>query len=573
MRKQWIILLVTGIFIAACAPQPAAQVSAPVDEQQGESEPLPSQAEQELAPASPEDNPPPGAESQFSTDFSQHTIPYTEVLSGGPPKDGIPAIDSPAVVSITDADAWLEGAEAVVVVSVDGTARAYPVQILMWHEIVNDSLNNQPVSVTYCPLCNTAIAFDRNFDGQLLDFGTTGRLRFSNLIMYDRQTETWWQQATGEGIAGEYAGSTLTTVPAFLLSWEQFKQDYPRGDVLSKQTGFPRDYGSNPYVGYDAAFNDPFLYQGPEIPDALPPMARVLTIDSEDETVAFPYSVLEAERVLNETVADQPVAVFWQAGTASALDSSTVGGGKDVGSATSFSRDVDGQVLTFEPAGDSFRDQETSSIWNNLGVATGGELAGTALEPVVSINHFWFSWAAFRPETRVIGQTTTSSADPDSTGSDQSANTTAPGNLTQDFALDLYQDGGMLDGDRIAFSALFQDGKPVVAMFFAGLCPFCRADLPILQDVYRQTDGAFRTIVIDIGPYTNLGSQADGKAMLADLSITLPAGALEDPSALTAYGVLGTPAFLFFDAEGELVRSWVGSLKTEQLDGFVSEII
>ncbi|NCC31171.1 MAG: DUF3179 domain-containing protein, partial [Chloroflexia bacterium] len=148
----------------------------------------------------PEERPPDGA-GEFTTDFSRHTVPYDEILSGGPPKDGIPAIDTPQFVSVTEADAWLAPQEPVVLVALGEDVRAYPLQVLMWHEIVNDTVDEQPVAVTFCPLCNTAIAFDRRVGEQVLTFGTTGRLRYSNLIMYDRQTESWWQQATGEAIA------------------------------------------------------------------------------------------------------------------------------------------------------------------------------------------------------------------------------------------------------------------------------------------------------------------------------------------------------------------------------------
>ena len=160
------------------------------------------------------------AQDQWATDFDKHTVPLREIVSGGIPKDGIPAIDSPRFVSVSEADRWLEDREAVAVVEVGGQTKAYPLQILIHHEIVNDVIGGQPISVTYCPLCNTALAFERRFDGRLLDFGTTGRLRHSDLVMYDRQTETWWQQATGEGIVGEYAGLQLTFVSAWVFSWQ-----------------------------------------------------------------------------------------------------------------------------------------------------------------------------------------------------------------------------------------------------------------------------------------------------------------------------------------------------------------
>ena len=349
----------------------------------------------------PEESPPRGAASEFSTDFSNHTVPYSEILSGGPPKDGIPAIDEPKFVDVNEADSWLNPVEPVVLVKVGEDARAYPLQILTWHEIVNDTVSDLPLTITFCPLCNTAIAFERNFDGQVLDFGTSGRLRFSNLIMYDRQTETWWQQASGEAIAGEYAGSQLKFYPATLISWEEFKSAHPNGLVLSRETGYSRSYGRNPYAGYDDVNRSPFAYLGPETPGVLPPMARVLTVDLNDEAAAYPYRTLEDVQVVNDSVGGQPIAVFWAAGTASALDAGSIADGSDVGSAAAYARDLDGLELNFEIADGRIIDQETGSEWNILGQAVDGEMAGQQLAPVVAINHFWFSWAAFRPETRV----------------------------------------------------------------------------------------------------------------------------------------------------------------------------
>ena len=344
---------------------------------------------------------PRGAAREFKTDFTRHTVPYGDVLSGGPPKDGIPSIDNPRFVPVADADGWLGELEPVVLVEAGGVAKAYPLQVLTWHEIVNDEVGGVPISVTFCPLCNTAIGFQREFDGQVLDFGTTGRLRYSNLIMYDRQTETWWQQATGAGIAGRYAGSQLGFYPANIVSWQEFRDRYPDAEVLSRNTGYSRAYGRNPYAGYDNVNNRPFLYRGPSTPGALPPMARVLTVDLPDEAVAYPYETLEQVRVINDTVAQMPVAVFWQPGTASALDSASIAAGRDVGTGASFSRTLDGQVLDFEWSDGTIRDQQTDSTWSLLGEATAGPLEGSKLEAVVSINHFWFSWAAFRPQTRV----------------------------------------------------------------------------------------------------------------------------------------------------------------------------
>jgi hypothetical protein len=348
-----------------------------------------------------DESPPARAAAEFKTDFSKHSVHYSEILSGGPPKDGIPALKDPQFVSVSEADAWLQPVEPVILVQVGEDAKAYPIQILIWHEIANDKVGGEPLVVTFCPLCNTAIAFKRTVSGQVLDFGTTGRLRYSNLIMYDRQTETWWQQATGEAIAGELTGTQLEFYPATIISWDNFKASFPQGKVLSRETGYLRDYGHNPYVGYDDVNNPPFLYQGPATPDQMAPVARVLTIDLNGEAVAYPYETLETVGAVNDTVGGEPVVIFWQAGTVSPLDSSSTASGRDVGTAAAFSRELDGQTLSFTFTEGKLIDEQTNSEWNVLGQAIVGELKGKQLTPVVSINHFWFSWAAFKPETRV----------------------------------------------------------------------------------------------------------------------------------------------------------------------------
>ena len=418
-RMMWMYALLLALALSACtqAPSPptVSEVGGPSAPQRESTEPEvtasetpPATVEEPTtAPGTatatprPEDRPPSVAVIQFATDFSKHSVPYTEILSGGPPKDGIPAIDEPKFVDVEEADTWLKPQEPVILFQIDDDVRAYPLQILIWHEIVNDVVSGVPVVVTFCPLCNTAIAFERTLDGQVLDFGTTGLLRFSNLIMYDRQTESWWQQATGDAIVGELTGQQLKFLPAPIISWEEFKTAHPDGKVLSRETGYRRPYGQNPYAGYDNVNLSPFLYKGPRTPDVLPPMARVITLDLNGEAVAYPYEVLQEVRVVNDTVGGIPVVVLWAPGTASALDAVAIAQGRDVGAANAFSRELDGQLLTFRLDGDRITDEQTGSEWNALGEAISGELEGRQLSPVVSINHFWFSWAAFRPETRI----------------------------------------------------------------------------------------------------------------------------------------------------------------------------
>ena len=336
----------------------------------------------------------------WKTDFSRHTVPYTEIVSGGPLRDGIPPIDDPTFVAVEDAASWLGDQEPVIAFELDGDARAYPLQIMMWHEIVNDGVAGVPVTITFCPLCNSAIVFDRRLDGEVYDFGTSGKLRHSDLIMYDRQTHSWWQQFTGEGIVGELAGKRLTFLAAAIVSYSDFAAAHPDGKVLSRDTGFSRAYGQNPYLGYDRIDNPPFLLNGPS-DGRLPPKERVVAVTLGEVDAAFPFAVLEQERVVNYTLNDQDLVVFFKPGTASALDGSRISAGRDVGATGVFSARLDGRRLTFRADREDIVDDETGSEWNILGKAVEGPLAGSELVPIVHGNHFWFAWGVFKPETKV----------------------------------------------------------------------------------------------------------------------------------------------------------------------------
>jgi hypothetical protein len=338
----------------------------------------------------------------WSTDFSRHTVPLSEIISGGPGKDGIPAIDEPRFVPV-DAVDWLIDREPVIAFGIGDEWRAYPIQILIWHEIVNDTVADTPVAITFCPLCHTAIAFDRRLGGRVLDFGTTGNLRHSDLVMYDRQTESWWQQATGQGIVGELAGEQLELLPSQLISWEQFTADHPDGQVLSRETGHPRDYDRNPYPGYDRVDTDPFLLQDTTLIDGrLSPKVRILGVIVNGEAVAYPFPFLRDEPVVNDEIGGTPSVVLWQDGAASGLGGPTVAGGDIVGAATAFERVLGGQELTFESDGNGrMRDSQTGSTWSFGGIALDGPMAGQRLEPIISDSPFWFAWAIFRPDTRI----------------------------------------------------------------------------------------------------------------------------------------------------------------------------
>lgn len=339
----------------------------------------------------------------WSTDFSRHTVPLEEFTSGGPGKDGIPAIDRPRLVGVAAGEDFLEPREPVTVVEIAGAARAYPIRILVWHEIINDRLAAQPIAVTYCPLCNSTVVFDRRLGERILDFGTTGNLRNSDLVMYDRHTESWWQQLTGEAVVGELAGERLRAISSQILSWAQFKRLYPEGSVLSTETGHDRPYGSNPYVGYEQPDSEPFaLTERPD--ERLPAKERVAAVQTGPRSaVVYPFSRLRREAPLADEIDGRPVVVFFDPSVASALDEAAVAGGRSVGAAAVFARRAGGRTLSFEPGPrpGTFRDSQTGSSWGMDGRASAGPLRGETLPRLVSDDQFWFALAAFFPQASI----------------------------------------------------------------------------------------------------------------------------------------------------------------------------
>ncbi len=260
------------------------------------------------------------------TDFTSALVDFTEIRSGGPPKDGIPSIDEPSFVGVPAAAQDLAATEPVMSVTIEGDARAYPLRVLMWHEIVNDTVGGVPVAVTYCPLCNSGVVFERTLAGEVTTFGTTGKLRNSDLVMYDRATESWWQQFEGRAIVGERAGAELDRVPARLEAFADFAERHPDGRVLVPTDPRARSYGRNPYVGYDSA-SRPFLFDGSyDGPGS--PLMRVVAIEGADR--AFSLELVRQQGALEHG----PFVIRWRAGQNSALDTPEIAQGRDVGSVT-----------------------------------------------------------------------------------------------------------------------------------------------------------------------------------------------------------------------------------------------
>jgi Protein of unknown function (DUF3179) len=275
----------------------------------------------------------------WRTDFSHHEVPLIQFQPGGPGREGIPAVDRPRLTTVRGAGRWLDPREPVIEVVAGGVARAYPLQILIWHEIVNDTLGGLPIVVTYCPLCNSALAFERRLGSRTLSFGTTGNLRQYNLVMYDRQTESWWQQFDGRALVGELAGERMPGLAAPLRAWREFARDHPTATVLSRATGHSRPYGFNPYVGLDESPRSStecgtlaVLGSAPKCPvnrdRRLPARERVVLIERDGDALA-----LRRVRVARVRVGGEMLELSWRPGQRSPFATPDGGPGKQVGSA------------------------------------------------------------------------------------------------------------------------------------------------------------------------------------------------------------------------------------------------
>ena len=360
-----------------------------------------------------------------TTDFCTYNIDWDDVLSGGPPRDGIPPVYPEGYIypdylnrvggtapvyavdyrSIDEANALFADQAPVIAVEINGDARAYPLGVLTRHEIANTTIGGVPVAVTFCPLCNSAIVYHRELDGQLYHFGVSGFLRNSDLIMWDHETESWWQQATGEGIVGEMTGTQLEFVTSSLVSYGEFKLAHPEGQVFVAITArdgeLREDYNYNPYAGYDTRDSQPFLFNG-EIDPRLPFVERIVGYHGTETDIAYAFSDLQTQIVINDEVDGRSIVVFWQPGATSALDDRNIANSREVGSATVFDPTLaDGTTLTFYADGDVIKDTLTDSTWNIFGEAIAGELIGTQLFQERTVTHFWFAWAAFYPDSDI----------------------------------------------------------------------------------------------------------------------------------------------------------------------------
>ena len=320
----------------------------------------------------------------METNGVKHLIPLDKIKGGGPPKDGIPSIDNPVFASIRDSN-FMSDSDTVIGLEINGQAKAYPLFILVWHEIVNDVVGGTPVSVTYCPLCYTNQVFERVIDGQEVEFGTSGKLYNSNLLMYDRFTESYWSQALGMAVTGELSGYQLNLIPFDVITWGDWKKIHPDTLVLTTDTGHIRSYATDPYGSY---YTEPrIMFPVEHSDDRMNPKEIVIGFNQGDVYKAFKQNEIESNVLINDFVGDTPILLV-------SLFSEN---------SRAFERAIDGKTLDFEYTDGKILDSQTNSEWNYDGVSISGKHQGKQLQRMPIEPGFWFSWVAFHPETLVFG--------------------------------------------------------------------------------------------------------------------------------------------------------------------------
>jgi len=320
----------------------------------------------------------------IETNGLKHIIPLDKIKGGGPPKDGIPSIDNPKFSQITDSQ-FVSDSDIVIGLEINGDVRAYPLFILVWHEIVNDRIGNVPVAVTYCPLCYTNQVFERIINGTEVEFGTSGKLYNSNLLMYDRWTESFWSQALGVAVTGEFAGMQLKTIPFDVITWGDWKKLHPDTLVLTTDTGHLRSYATDPYGDY---YTDPrIIFPVDNDDDRMHPKEKILGFHKDGVYKAYKQNDVEVYKIINDKIGDTPlmlISLFQQ-------------------NSRAYDRSLDGDILEFEFVDNKIMDIKTKSEWNYDGFAISGPLEGYQLTRMSIEPGFWFEWVAFHPQTEVWG--------------------------------------------------------------------------------------------------------------------------------------------------------------------------
>ena len=328
------------------------------------------------------------------------------------PRGSFSIIDYPSFIDKQEALNSFFEHEPVISIEINGRAKAYPLNMLTMHEMTNDTIGGMHILPTYCPLCNSSLVFNRkvktvNGNEKILEFEVSGMLRFSDMVMADRESSTLWQQLTGFGIVGENAGIQLEILPSQVISVLEFFKRYPNGKILSPNTNTKAEehYGNNPYVGYDALDGKPWekFFDNSTLDKRLPAMERIISISSISGNKIYPFSILQEEKIISDHFDGTDLVIFYKEGTVSILDQKDISKSRSVGSATVFSSVVDGTKHTFLHKGENFVDKQTNSIWDITGKCIMGPQKGKSLEKIVYSSHFAFAWLNFHPESEIYG--------------------------------------------------------------------------------------------------------------------------------------------------------------------------
>lgn len=341
------------------------------------------------------------------TDTINTSVPLSEIQIVLP-KGSFSTLDAPKFVGKEEGLTIFFKNEPVIAVEINGSAKAYSLNVLTMHEIANDQLGGESILATYCPLCNSGIVYNRNVNingkTEILEFEASGMLRNSDMVMLDRKTETLWQQLTGTAIVGTYNETQLETIPSIIISVEEFFMRYPFGEIMSKDTGFDSEkyYGKNPYIGYDTRDNPrEKFFNSHKVDQRLPAMERVVDIEDDGDYKIYTFTTAAKKGVINDTFKNKPIVLFYQEGAVSILDTEQISESKNVGSVTVFNSIVDGEKLTFFKNQSGFVDNQTKSTWDITGYCTSGKLKGKQLQIKPHSNHFAFAWLAFYPESEI----------------------------------------------------------------------------------------------------------------------------------------------------------------------------
>jgi hypothetical protein len=344
----------------------------------------------------------------WKTDTTKRNIELSEIIVVVP-RQTFPTIDFPNFIGKAEGLKSFFEHEPVISVTINGKSKAYPLNMLTMHEISNDSLGGIPILPTYCPLCNSSVVYDRRLNhGEqqyVLEFEVSGMLRNSDMIMADRQTHTWWQQLMGFGLVGDLNDAKLEVIPSMVLSVKDYFERYPKGKILSPITGTRAEerYGTNPYTNYDSLGNTPMekYFDQSKLDTRLPAMERVIDLEGQNSCKIYPLSIIAKKGVINDRYDEKNIVIFYKKGTVSVLDKNEISKSKSIGSATMFSSDIDGTILTFQKVDEDFIDNETGSVWDITGRCINGKMKGKELLPERYSNHFAFAWLTFHPKSEI----------------------------------------------------------------------------------------------------------------------------------------------------------------------------